>query len=178
MQSAILGLRALWKHSSGRKVFFGMVILFIFAVFAVQNGSSAMDVLSFGTLPFLIKLTLFSHVFFDITSFTAFSLILGILGSVIGAANTALLYVYVKTRGEVIVRSGLYSGVGLVFAVLGIGCAACGTVLIGSILGFLGLGSVFTVLPYHGEEIGALGILVLVAVTYSLAKKVAVPTVC
>lgn len=178
MQLALAGLRTLWNHSLGRRVFFGMCVTFVLAVFAVQNGPSALLVVSFGTLPFLTRMQLFAQVYFDIASFTTFSLILGVIGSLVGATNTALLYVYMKTRGEVIVRSGLYSGAGLIFAVLGIGCAACGTVLIGSILGFLGLGSVLSLLPYHGEEIGALGILVLLVVTYSLAKKVATPNVC
>jgi hypothetical protein len=178
MQSALKGMRAWWDHPTGRMVFYGMAVVFVLAVFAVQNGSSATDVFSFGTLPFFTKVKLFAQVFFDLSSFTVFSLVLGVLGSLVGALNTALLYVYMKSRGDVVVSSGLYSGVGLLFAVLGIGCAACGTVLVGSVLGYLGLSSVFGVLPYHGEEIGALGIFVLVLVTYSLAKKVSTPNVC
>jgi hypothetical protein len=86
--------------------------------------------------------------------------------------------VYVKVRGEVILKSGLYSGVGLLFAFLGIGCAACGTAFLSVLLSFFGFSAMLSVLPYQGQEIGYVGIIFLCIATYTLAKKVTAPNVC
>lgn len=83
-----------------------------------------------------------------------------------------------KVRGDLIIQSGLYSGLGLIFAFLGIGCAACGTALLSVVLSFFGFSTMLSVLPYKGEEIGYIGILILCIATYVLAQKVTAPNVC
>lgn len=81
-------------------------------------------------------------------------------------------------RGEIILRSGLYSGAGLILAFLGVGCAACGTALISILLGVFGFSTMLQVFPYQGEEVGYIGLLILLIATYSLSQKVAAPSVC
>ena len=83
-----------------------------------------------------------------------------------------------KIRGEVIIKSGVYSGIGLIFAFLGIGCAACGTAFLSVILGFFGFSTMLNVLPYQGQEIGYIGLIFLSIATYVLANKVMAPRVC
>ena len=95
-----------------------------------------------------------------------------------GGINISLAYIYMKERGKVIIKSGLYSGVGLFLAFIGIGCAACGTALIAVLLSFLGLSTMIHALPYQGQEIGYIGIIFLCMATYSLAVKVSAPTTC
>ena len=75
-------------------------------------------------------------------------------------------------------KSGLYSGIGLMVAFLGIGCAACGTAFLSLVLGFFGFSAMLNVLPYQGQEIGYIGLIILCIATYSLAKKVTAPNVC
>lgn len=145
----------------------------------VQNGKSALDIFSFDVLPLGSRISLFIKTLFDITSaFTISTLILAVLGALLGGINLSLAYTYMKVRGDLIIQSGLYSGLGLIFAFLGIGCAACGTALLSVVLSFFGFSTMLSVLPYKGEEIGYIGILILCIATYVLAQKVTAPNVC
>ena len=83
-----------------------------------------------------------------------------------------------RLRGEIILRSGLYSGIGLLMAFLGVGCAACGTALLSVLLGFFGFSTMLSVFPYQGEELGYIGIIILLIATYTLSRKVVSPAVC
>lgn len=140
---------------------------------------AAYDLLSFDSISFLKRGTLALSTLFDVTnSFSGGALILAVLGSFLGGINISLAYTYIRLRGEVILRSGLYSGIGLLFAFLGVGCAACGTALLSVILGFFGFSAMLHLLPFQGQEIGYIGLIFLCIATYTLAHKVAVPNVC
>lgn len=115
---------------------------------------------------------------FDFSIFSRNTLIISILGSLIGAINISLAYTYIRLRGKVILSSGLYSGIGLLSALIGIGCAACGTAFTSVIVSFFGIASMFQALPYKGEEVGYIGIIILSLATYSLSRKVSSPLVC
>ncbi len=148
-------------------------------VLSYQNGSDAFAVLTFSSLSLYKKLMLFSSSFFDFkNTFTTSALTVGLLGIILGGINISLFYTYIQVRGRVLLKSGLYSGAGLFFAFLGVGCAACGAAFLTTILSVFGFGALLTVLPYKGEEIGYLGLLILSIATYSLAKKVTAPNVC
>ncbi len=154
-------------------------VIFFLLLLITQNGKDAHAVFGFTTLALHTKLSLFITTLFDISNtFTLGAFLLAFLGSLIGGINLSLAYTYVKIRGEVIVRSGLYSGLGLVAAFFGIGCAACGTALLSVMLGFLGFSTMLNVLPYQGLEIGYIGLIFLCIATYSLAGKVLTPNVC
>lgn len=153
-------------------IFFGLLLL-------TQNIRGALTVFSFDTLSFFGRSMLFITTLFDIQStFTGSTLLLAVLGSLLGGINISLAYTYMKIRGELIMKSGLYSGVGLVLAFLGIGCAACGTAFLSVLLGFFGFSAMLQVLPYQGEEIGYIGLIFLCIATYVLAKKLVAPNVC
>lgn len=179
MKHLVNGFFLIIKRRDGRWIVFVASTLLITLLFAFQNGSTAIQIFSLDALTVARRISLFLQLFFDMTSaFTPAALVLAILGSILGAFNLALAYVYIKLRGEVILKSGLYSGFGLVLAFLGVGCAACGTAFLATIFSFLGLSSVLEIFPYHGQEIGYVGIIVLFLATYTLAKKVAQPLVC
>ncbi len=153
--------------------------LFLFLLLLVQNGSSALTLLSFETLPAFRRVMLGLQTLFDISStFSTSTFLLAMLGSFLGGINLALAYTYMRLRGDVIVKSGLYSGLGLFFAFLGIGCAACGTAFLSVILGFFGFSAMLNVLPYQGQELGYIGLLILCIATYTLSQKVSAPNVC
>ena len=67
---------------------------------------------------------------------------------------------------------------GLVSGVFGIGCAACGTLLLSPALAFLGIGTLVTLLPFGGEEFGALGVGLLSLSLILSAQKIGQPMVC
>lgn len=153
--------------------------LFFLLVLLVQNGSSFFDAFTLTSLPPLRRFMLALSTLFDLTStFTVDALIIALVGSLLSGLNIALLYVYMKVRGTAVLRSGLYSGLGLILALLGVGCVACGAALLSAVLSFLGFSTVLAVLPYHGVEIGYLGLIVLLIATYTLSKKATAPLVC
>lgn len=179
MKPLIDSLQLIIIRRDSRFVIIVAAAVFFLSLLMTLNGSAAVAAFSLSSLSFMKQLSLFSDTLFDIqSSFSPGVLRLGILGSVLGGINLSLAYTYFKIRGESIMKSGLYSGVGLILAFLGIGCAACGTAFLSIILGFFGLSAVLSMLPYQGEEIGYLGLLVLCIATYSLSRKVTAPNVC
>jgi hypothetical protein len=145
----------------------------------IQNFSLVRDALGFTILPFGKRLVLAWKTLFDISgTFTSGTLILAVLGSLIGGINISLAYTYMRLRGEVLLDSGMYNGLGLIVAFLGIGCAACGSAFLSVVLSLLGFSSMLSYLPYGGEEIGYIGLLFLFMATYHLSKKVNSPLTC
>jgi hypothetical protein len=179
MKSLLDSLHLIATRRDSRYVIIISTVVFLLLLLIAQNGKAGMEMFALTSLPFLKRLSLFCSTFFDIRStFTGGTLILSILGSLLGGINLSLAYTYIKIRGEMILKSGLYSGVGLVLAFLGIGCAACGTAFLSLILGFFGFSTMLNLLPYQGQEIGYVGLMILCIATYTLSKKVASPNVC
>jgi hypothetical protein len=178
MQDLEDSVSLVFARKDSRMIIILATIFFLLTLLAFSNGGTALEALSFTSLPLLARLELFLSTFFSTSPFTGSSMLLAVLGSFFGAINLALAYVYMRLRGEVIIHSGLYSGLGLVVAFLGIGCAACGTAFLSVLLGFFGFSSMLNILPYKGEEVGYIGLFILLMATYSLARKVAAPNVC
>jgi hypothetical protein len=179
MKNALQGIVMIFSRKDSRLVaVFSGIVLFVFLL-VLQNGKATLQVFSLSFLLMSEMLFLASKTFFDVkTTFTNTALFLGVVGSVLGGVNMGLAYTYMKIRGEVILKSGVYQGFGLVLAFLGIGCAACGTALLSLILGMFGFSTVLSIFPYGGQEVGYIGVLLLLMATYSLAKKVIAPNVC
>ena len=67
---------------------------------------------------------------------------------------------------------------GLASGVFGIGCAACGTFVLGPVLAFFGAGGLIALMPLGGEEFGVLGVGMLGFSLVLTAKKIAEPIAC
>ncbi|MDB5260368.1 MAG: hypothetical protein JWN37_599 [Candidatus Nomurabacteria bacterium] len=179
MKQLIASLSIISSRKDSRRVIIISTIVLFLLLLIVENGSETSQVLSFDLLPLFERLSLAFTTFFNISdTFTTSTLILAILGSLLAGINISMAYTYMKSRGDIIIRSGLYSGMGLILAILGIGCVACGTALLSVVLGFFGFSAMLNLLPYQGLEIGYIGIIFLFIATYSLAQKVAAPGVC
>ncbi len=179
MKQLTSSLTLIFTRRDSRLVIILSTLVFISILFLVHNGKSALAVYAFDVLPLGKRISLSLTTLFDVTSiFTSSTLILATLGSLLGGINISLAYTYMRIRGEVLIKSGLYSGTGLFFAFLGIGCVACGTAFLSVILGFFGFSAMLNVLPYQGQEIGYIGLIILVIATYVLAKKIETPNVC
>lgn len=114
------------------------------------------------------------------TNFTVMSAISTILIAILFGANVALLLYYIgKVRvGRNIRTIGGAGLVGLLSGFLGVGCAACGTFILSSVLVLAGAGGVLTYLPFGGEEFGVVGVVLLVYSIYAVSKKIEAPNVC
>lgn len=70
------------------------------------------------------------------------------------------------------------AGTGMVLAGFASGCASCGSLLLGTVLGLTGSGVVLAYLPLAGLEFGILGLGILVWSTYMTWRKVRTPIAC
>jgi len=115
------------------------------------------------------------------TSHTLYSASVSILIALLSGLNVALLAYYTRrvknaTKGFKRVHTGSY--IGLIVGFLGVGCAACGSVILTAVLATLGAGGLLLALPFQGAEVGALALLILLWSNYFLVKKISNPIVC
>jgi len=114
------------------------------------------------------------------TNFTLFSAFYTLTIASLFGMNSALLVYYVRRRQAVVSNTGGHTAgvLGVVSGIFGVGCAACGSVIISSVLVLVGAGGLLTVLPFHGAEFGVLGVIFLSLSVYQLSKRIADPMVC
>ena len=67
---------------------------------------------------------------------------------------------------------------GLASGLFGVGCAACGTFVLGPVASFVGVSGLVAVLPFGGEEFGVLGIAMLGLSVVLTARKIGDPVTC
>jgi len=102
------------------------------------------------------------------TNFTTLSAITTVVTALLFGIIFAIIVSKVVEQKELLQKNGITTGtLGLVSGVFGIGCAACGSLLIST----LGLGGILTMLPFRGQEFGILGVLLLFYSLYLLLKK-------
>lgn len=179
MKLVVDGLSTLFSRRDSRIMSVVVTLCFFTFLLFFQNGNTAYQVFSFTSFPLEDRIISAFTVLFDIQhTFSRSSLVISVLGSLLGGINVSLAYTYMKLRGQVILKSGLYQGLGLFLALFGIGCAACGTALMSVILSFLGVSAMIHTLPYDGQELGYIGIIFLAMATYTLARRVATYATC
>lgn len=111
------------------------------------------------------------------TNFTLLSAWYTILIALLAGINVSFAVHLTRTRvltgGSVVAGlSGLFTGA------LGIGCAACGSLVIASLIGTATGVSLLAFLPLKGAEFGVLGVVLLSYSTHLLAKQITKPLVC
>ena len=113
-----------------------------------------------------------------VTNFTLRSAFYIIASAVLAGINVSLITYYVR-RQRRISRAGATAGsLGLVSGILGVGCTACGSLIVMSAFGTAVGTSIIAFLPLHGEEFGIAGVVLLGISAYVSAKQVAKPLVC
>lgn len=114
------------------------------------------------------------------TNFTILSAVHVFLLAILFGLNVSLLVYYIRKVKRVASTAKIHvaNAGGLVSAALGIGCAACGSIILTTVLGMIGAGSLIAFLPFHGVEFGLLGILLLLWSTHYLIKHINNPLVC
>jgi hypothetical protein len=152
----------------------------VFMIFAMGLASSKLIVFIAGSQVFPVweKFTLSAKAMLGALAVTPpAELIIIVLTSVLFGANIAMTAHYVRDR-VALRRSAGASFVATVFGVLGVGCAACGSVLLSSILGSAAAIGVLSFLPLHGLEFGIIGTVVMSAALWYTARKVSMPDAC
>lgn len=116
----------------------------------------------------------FSRVIFS--NSTTLSLLGIFLVSVLTGLYIPILITYVRKFGAN--KRSIGGAGGTILGLFGIGCAACGSLLLTPLLGVLGVGGILAALPFGGEEFLLLGIIILITSIYYLLKKLGQPLVC
>lgn len=91
--------------------------------------------------------------------------------------NLALIIHYMRHQVEVNRAAGA-SLIGIVVGLLGVGCAACGSVLLSALIGAGSTVGGIGLLPMHGQEFAWLGVIITALATFSIAGKIASPAAC
>ena len=113
------------------------------------------------------------------TNFNAISATYTIIIAVLFGINVSMLAYYIKQRRGTFESKTTLAGIGgFVSGLFGIGCAACGTFILSSILALVGAGGAIAFLPFGGQEFGFLGVILVAYATYWTAKKIQEPMVC
>jgi len=111
------------------------------------------------------------------TNFTLLSQILSIIISLLAGVNVSLLIYYLRRRVRLQRESGVSIG-GVVLGMLGVGCSACGSIVLSSLLGLATATVFLSFLPLKGTEFALFSIGLLLWSIYYTAKKAQDPFWC
>jgi len=128
--------------------------------------------------PFSAKVSIFlgslTYFLYNGTVLTQTSFILTVLLSGISMS----LGIYYMRRTVFSYKTSGMGALGIFAAFIGIGCGACGSVLLSTIIGVGASTYISAFLPLHGIEFGILGNGVLVITIAFISKKIVFPPVC
>jgi hypothetical protein len=131
-------------------------------------------------VPAVDKLTLPVNLLGSIaTNFLLLSASYTIVIALLFGINVSLIIYSLKLKKLRFLGAGsVFGSLGAVSGVFGIGCAACGSLILMSVLGTAAGAAVIAFLPLKGGEFGIIGVMLLGAATYLLARQIGKPTVC
>lgn len=165
---------------SNKKYFFLFLFIFIFLTIGIvlfPNLSLLKDIFNSDVnineqIKFLFSL-IFSNPYYANFWSLIYLLTISLLSSV---GITMSVYIF---RQKIRQTKGIGLGmVGTLATLIGVGCVSCGSFFVLTILSYFGIASLVTNLPYHGQEIGFLGILLLCISIYYMSKNIDKPLVC
>jgi hypothetical protein len=154
-------------------------VVFAFAVW-FPNISLIVEVMGHPGISFSQKLDLPISLLGSIaTNFTLLSASYTIAIALLFGVNLAMTIYFLRRKISEVRQSGVATGfIGLASGVLGMGCAACGSLLLTSGLSLVGASGILAFLPLAGGEFGILGVILLLASIYLIAKQIQNPAVC
>ncbi len=182
------------RHLNNLRAAFGQV--FTYPAYIALAGVLA--ILAFLLAVWLPNLGLMAQVFSD--SNAPLEAALGIALSLVGGIGTnfsllsagytiaiavlfgltiAMITYFVKQRRVAAAGKSIAIGSGAMLSgIVGIGCAACGSLVLGVVLPSLGAAGALAVLPLNGEEFGILSVALLLASLSLISKNIAESIAC
>jgi len=114
-----------------------------------------------------------------VTDATVLAAGLIIATSLLFGVNTAMvIYYFAQRRSLPKVKESTTIIGGLVSAVFGVGCASCGTFVLGALLSSVGASGLLALLPLGGHEFLILSVALLFGSIYWMAKSIQTSQVC
>jgi hypothetical protein len=169
--------RVFRKWQYGAVAFLGAFLIHATVVYA-QQSSLLMAVMRSAALTVLEKIAAIAPLFALHVTTPAEALFEGLLPILVGI-NIALLIFYIRFFRTAPSTLSFGGGIaGSLAAFLGIGCAACGSIFLAAFASTLGAGGILALLPRGGEELGYLGIALLLVSIFTLSRTINKPPVC
>lgn len=113
------------------------------------------------------------------TNFTVLSAFTTIsIAFLIGVNVALMLYIYRRQKVGLSAGGVVVSTFGTVIGMFGVGCAACGSLILTALLATFGGIGILALLPFQGQELGLVGVLALSSATYFLVQKINKPIIC
>lgn len=155
------------------------IAAFVLAVW-FPNIRLIVSVVSSPDVPFANKLELPLSLLGSIaTNFTPLSASYTIAISVLFGMYVAMAAYFLKHRVKEVGQGAMATGfLGGASGVVGVGCSACGSLLLMSALSLMGASGVLALLPFGGGEFGIAGVILLSMAVYVTAKQIQNPLVC
>ena len=153
--------------------------VFAFAVW-LPNISLIVKIMGHPGISFSQKLNLPISLLGSIaTNFTLLSALYTIAIAILFGINLAMIVYFLKRRVADVQERGIATGFfGITSGVIGMGCAACGSLLLTGILSLFGATWILSFLPLAGGEFGILGVILLAVSVYLTAQRIQNPAVC
>lgn len=152
---------------------------FLLAVW-FPNYALIIQIFSDSSAPFSDKLGIMFSLLGGInTNFSLFSAAYTIAIAVLFGITAAMIAYLMKQRRIAAAGQNIAIGSGaMASGVLGIGCAACGSLIAGAILPSLGVTGAIAMLPLNGEEFGILSVTLLFVSLLLISRNIAESAAC
>lgn len=159
--------------------FITSAIIFAFAVW-FPNLPLIVQIMGHSEISFSQKLDLPLGLLGSIaTNFTLLSASYTIAIAILFGIYLAMVVYFFKHQTKGLGQESTFTGIfGITSGVLGMGCAACGSFLLTSILSLTGAGGALVLLPLQGGELGILSVVLLMLAIHITAKQIETPLVC
>lgn len=113
------------------------------------------------------------------TSFSVLSIFYVVTISFLFSINILMVIYYINMFKKMPHMKETVSSIGgMAGGVLGVGCVACGSILLSPILSLIGVSSIVAFLPFSGSEFGVLGIIALLFSILIITKKISKGNIC
>ena len=153
------------------------ILLMLLAIW-LPNFSLVANTISSPTLAFGQKLHILAGTLGALeTNFTAFTRATTILIAVLFGVNVSMVVFYLKRRIST-QRSAGIGLAGILSGLVGVGCAACGSVILSALVGIGAAAGIVGALPLHGQEFSLFSIAILIVAIVIVARHITNPLVC
>ena len=168
-------LKSIYKNAWSWVITLLVFLVFLSLIVVFQNLELVQVVLNSGTLSVTQKIKTLLSLYGSLESNAstlslASTLVLGALFAI----HTAVFIKVIKERKRLTGATGI---LGMLTGLFGVGCAACGSLLITGVFA-TGAGVLLTSLPFGGVEFSILGIILLAISLRKLLKQYQEPIVC
>ncbi|OGA43295.1 MAG: hypothetical protein A3G25_13000 [Betaproteobacteria bacterium RIFCSPLOWO2_12_FULL_63_13] len=155
------------------------ILTFLLAVL-VPNFGLISEIFADASVPMAAKLGIALSLLGGIgTNFSLLSAGYTVAIAILFGLTVAMIAFSIRQRSIGATRRSIALGSGAMLSgVLGIGCAACGSLIMGAVVPFLGIAGAVAMLPLDGQEFGILSVALLFISLLLVSKNIAESAAC